>query len=170
MWHFHNAVTLESKGFDVHPHSVSHLLSEFIKDPEHEENYSLDPQAENNDQGCQSAKENQLWLSVSVTYSPRCLFPFNIAKKNVWHVTRMSVWEDVCFCQDVPHENKGLCVWQRGLWRDTHLEYTEAWHYYLTELKLCYQIRHTCQFPLGVFPRDPCNLCTEQCTTRKTKG
>lgn len=76
---------LESEGFEVHPHSVSHLLSEFIKDPEHEENYSLDPQAENNDQGCQSAKENQLWLklwlSVSVTYSPRCSFPFNIKEK-----------------------------------------------------------------------------------------
>lgn len=63
---------------------------------------------------------------------------------------------------------------ERALTRYTHLEYTEAWHYYLTELKLCYQIRHTCQFPLGVFPIEtlvtcaPNNVLQERLKARDT--
>lgn len=40
--------------------------------------YSLDPRGENNDQGCQSAKENQVWIKCFHKYSFRYSFPFNI--------------------------------------------------------------------------------------------
>lgn len=123
--------------------------------------------------GVSLQKKNQLWLSVSVTYSPRCSFPFNIAKKNVWHVIRMRVWEDVYFCQDVPPwKQRTVPVTERALTRYTHLEYRGlALLFHGT--KVVYQKDIPGNFPLVYFLETlvtcaPSNVLQERSKARDT--